>query len=195
MSKKTQLKQLLDNLKHTFLKLRMSFIKLPSQTGPKGSLRSKFAENLRLQVRTLSIFFVALVCWIWIYTPMVEKFQSQISFYPTQWNQLQNAVQIAKTRPTEMSVVSPLSDEELDRIRSFSKAKGINYSVFHLVASNPPQIEVQIKNISFGSWVDLLNEYMAQWRLYPIKADIISEKSAGMVTVSATLRQAPGVSQ
>jgi len=195
MSKKTQLEQLLHNLKHAFIKLRMLFIKMPSQIGLKGSLSRKFTEILRLRLQTLSIFFAGLVFWIWIYTHIEEKFQSQMFFYPTQWDQLQNAVQIAKTRPTEISVVSPLSDEELNRIKAFSRTKGISYSIFQLVASNPPQIELQIKNVSFGSWVELLNEYMAQWRLYPIKVEIISEKSAGMVTVSATLRQALGVSQ
>jgi type II secretory pathway component PulM len=152
------------------------------------------SERFRARILTICALLFFVISWAWFYDPLARTLESRLSMNPIEWNYLQNAIQLAKSKPAEV-LVPQLSDEELGRLKMLSKTKGIHFSVLHLQASNPPQLEVQANNVSFAAWVDLLNEYRTQWHIYPVKAEVLSEASAGMVSISATFQQAEEVSR
>ena len=87
------------------------------------------------------------------------------------------------------STVSPLDEQELQKILNVFTARGLKPSVFRLSTDNPPRIEFQASEVMFSVFLDALEELRTTWRLYPIQLSVLANGGAGMVSVSGMFSQ------
>jgi type II secretory pathway component PulM len=168
--------------------------------GPKQILQmlQHFVLNQR---KTLLLALLLLVLWITyvlVLAPYSLRLQEQLEMRPVQWSQLQSLIRISKTSAAGAgistssgmsSTVSSLDDQELEKILSGLKSRGVKPSVFRLTTDNPPRLEFQASEVMFSVLLDILEELRVTWRLYPNQLSVVANSGASMVNVSGVLTQ------
>jgi type II secretory pathway component PulM len=133
-----------------------------------------------------------------VLAPYGRTVSQQLEMRPAQWSQLQSLIRASKantvagntfTSTAGPSTVTPLDEQEMQKILSILTARGLKPSVFRLSADNPPRIEFHASEVLFSSFIDILEELRTNWRLYPIQLSVLANGSAGMVSISAVFAQ------
>lgn len=121
--------------------------------------------------------------------PYLEISQVPIALKITQSNHLKSLVIESKSIKNDGQSVATFDNQELENFKKILIAKGM--SVGHLSMNTIPDasIEMQLKNVSFASFIDVLNESREIWHLYPLDVSVEATDSAGIVHIKATLKQ------
>ncbi len=187
-----------------------------SANGSAGTAGSSFAglSNLPQALAAAAvrhrILLIALVCiglfaiasQLWL-LPLTKAMQAQLELRPVQWAQLQHVLKVNQlisapgvggsavgasgTRPT---LVTPLSETEMQKVRAVLAARDIKPNVLRLSNDNPPRLELQANDVLFSAWIEVLEELRQVWRLYPESVSAIASANPGIVQISSTLKQA-----
>jgi type II secretory pathway component PulM len=160
----------------------------------------KLSRNLLRQLRQnraiLSFLLIAILLVLtqfYFLKPYSEKIQDQLELRPAQWSQLQSLVKLSKfsgdTRSTRS--VTILDEFELEKIKKLLASKAIKPSVLRLTNDNPPQLEIQVSDLMFSVFNEILEDIRTTWRLYPDRLNIKAVASAepGLVSVGGTFIQ------
>jgi len=158
----------------------------------------RFVLNQRKALLLVLLLIVLWITYVLVLAPYSLRLQEQLEMRPAQWSQLQSLIRISKTSAAGAgfstssgmsSTVSSLDDQELEKILSGLKSRGVKPSVFRLTADNPPRLEFQASEVMFSVLLDILEELRITWRLYPNQLSVVANSGAGMVNVSGVLTQ------
>jgi type II secretory pathway component PulM len=158
----------------------------------------RFVLNQRKALLLVLLLLVLWITYVLVLAPYSLRLQEQLEMRPAQWSQLQSLIRISKTSATGAgfstssgmsSTVSSLDDQELEKILSGLKSRGVKPSVFRLTSDNPPRLEFQASEVMFSVLLDILEELRITWRLYPNQLSVVASSGAGMVNVSGVLTQ------
>ena len=161
----------------------------------------RFVLNQRKALLLVLLLLLLWITYILLLAPYSLRLQERLEMRPAQWSQLQSLIRISKTSTTRAgfstssgmsSTVSSLDDQELEKILSGLKSRGVKPSVFRLTADNPPRLEFQASEVMFSVLLDMLEELRITWRLYPNQLSVVASSGAGMVNVSGVLTQFGG---
>jgi type II secretory pathway component PulM len=155
-------------------------------------LLQRFVLN---QGKALLLVFILVLVWITyilLLAPYSLRLQERLEMQPAQWSQLQSLIRIGKASAAGSGLsttVSSLDDQEMQKILSSLKSRGVKPSVFRLTTDNPPRLEFQASEVMFSVLLDILEELRITWRLYPNQLSVVANSGAGMVNVSGVLTQ------
>jgi type II secretory pathway component PulM len=158
----------------------------------------RFVLNQRKALLLVLLLLVLWITYVLVLAPYSLRLQEQLEMRPAQWSQLQSLIRISKTSAAGpglstssamSSTVSSLDDQELEKILSGLKSRGVKPSAFRLTSDNPPRLEFQASEVMFSVLLDILEEFRITWRLYPNQLSVVANSGAGMVYVSGVLTQ------
>ena len=153
----------------------------------------------------IALFAIASQLWL---LPLTKTMQAQLELRPVQWAQLQHVLKVnqlisapgvsgstAGTSGERATLVTPLSEAEMQKVRAVLAARDIKPNVLRLSNDNPPRLEIQANDVLFSAWIEVLEELRQVWRLYPESVSAIASANPGIVQISSTLKQAQAQAQ
>jgi type II secretory pathway component PulM len=84
-----------------------------------------------------------------------------------------------------------MSKAEFVKLKTILVEEGLQLGKFSFENTNPPSINIQIKEIEFNQWLQLLEKLRKNNSLFVDQARITRSKSSGVVEVNASLVQSP----
>lgn len=147
---------------------------------------------LRDHKRLLAIFLLFLsftVLLTLLAKPYLEVSQTLIALKIAQSNHLKSLFIESKAIKSDGQLVKTFDDQELENFRKILLGKGMAVSHLSMNATSDASIEMQLKHVSFASFIDVLNQSRDTWHLYPLDVSINTTDTAGIVDVKTTLKQ------
>jgi type II secretory pathway component PulM len=135
---------------------------------------------------SILIFVILLVLFA---KPYSEIGQTPITLRIAQSNHLKNLIFESKPLNDDGQLIVTFDDRALDQFKKILIGKGMMVSHLSMNAKPDATIEIHLKNISFASFIDVLNESRDIWHIYPMDVSVEATDSAGIVHVKATLMQ------
>lgn len=147
-----------------------------------------------------AVLLITVLCaYQLLINPYLKLLQEKLFIRPAQWAQLEYLVMLSKTNGelsnsggfafNRLPPPSFIDETEMQRIQLVFVSRGIKLGVFRLGSDNLPQIELQANEVIFSVLLDALEELRLNWRLYPIRMNIVATPSPGVVSISGALRQ------
>ncbi len=138
----------------------------------------------------LCLIFIA--AWYLMLNPIQEQLEARLRNYP---NQLTTLQQLNRTLLIYKGKVLPtptILETEFSNLKAKLVAQGVQFKVLRLDKISPAQISLQINEIEFSRWLELIEEFRNKYGLYA-SAVVINKNSenAGVVQVTAMLVQTP----
>ena len=135
---------------------------------------------------------VLIVAWYFMLSPIQEQLEARLRNYP---NQLTSLQQLNRTLLIYKGKVLPtptILETEFSNLKAKLVAQGVQFKLLRLDKTSPAQISLQINEIEFSRWLELIEEFRNKYGLYA-SAVVINKNSenAGVVQVTATLVQTP----
>jgi hypothetical protein len=153
----------------------------------------------------IALFAIASQLWL---LPLTKTMQAQLELRPVQWVQLQHVLKVnqlisapgvggstAGASGPRATLVTPLSEAEMQKVRAVLAARDIKPNVLRLSNDNLPRLEIQANDVLFSAWIEVLEELRQVWRLYPESVSAIASANPGIVQISSTLKQAQAQAQ
>ena len=166
------------------------------------ALTAAAGHHRMLVIALVCIALFAIASQVWL-MPMTKTMQAALELRPVQWAQLQHVLKVnqlisapgiggstAGTSGARATLVTPLNESEMQKVRVVLAARDIKPNVLRLSNDNPPHLEFQANDVLFSAWIEVLNELRQVWRLYPESVSAIASANPGIVQISSTLKQA-----
>lgn len=157
----------------------------------KVDLFSSFKANKKLFLISLAFLSLALLLVLFP-KPYLAISQTPIALKMAQSNHLNSLLIESKSLRNDGQSVVTFDNQELEKLKKILINKGMMVVHLSINANDVASIEMQLKHVSFASFIDVLNESKEIWHLYPLKVSIDATDSAGIVDVKATLKQFGG---
>jgi hypothetical protein len=165
------------------------------------ALAAAVGRHRMLLIALVCIALFAIASQIWL-LPMTKTMQAQVELRPVQWAQLQHVLKVnqlisasgvggstAGTSGSRATLVTPLNEAEMQKVRAVLAARDIKPNVLRLSNDNPPRLELQANDVLFSAWIEVLDELRQVWRLYPETVSAIASANPGIVQISSSLKQ------
>ena len=147
----------------------------------------------QLYVTILIVFGVFVTLgWYFVFRPLQEQLEDRLKRYPTQLASLQELNRTLLVYKSKELPTPKIAEAEFAALKAKLVAHGIQFNVMRLDLSSPAQISMQINEIEFSRWLELVEDLRKNNGLYA--SDLIIKKNstnAGIVQVTATLVQTP----
>jgi hypothetical protein len=166
------------------------------------ALTTAAGHHRMLVIALVCIALFAIASQVWL-MPMTKTMQAALELRPVQWAQLQHVLKVnqlisapgiggstAGTSGARATLVTPLNESEMQKVRAVLAARDIKPNVLRLSNDNPPRLELQANDVLFSAWIEVLDELRQVWRLYPESVSAIAGANPGIVQISSTLKQA-----
>ena len=134
---------------------------------------------------------VLIAAWYFIFSPIQEQFEARLRNYPNQLTSLQQLNRTLLIYKGKELPTPKISENEFSNLKARLAAQGIQFKVLRLDKTSPAQISLQINEIEFSRWLELIVDFRTKYGLYA-SAVVINKNGdhAGVVQVTATLVQA-----
>lgn len=121
--------------------------------------------------------------------PYLEISQTPIALKIAQSNHLKSLIIESKSFKNDGQSITTFDHQELESFKKILISKGMSVGHLSMNTSTDTSIEMQLKSVSFASFIDVLNESREIWHLYPLDVSVEATDSAGVVHIKATLKQ------
>ena len=148
---------------------------------------------VHLYLMMLAVLCVVLIAaWYLIFNPIQEQFEAQLRNYPGQLTSLQQLNRTLLIYKGKEVPTPKITEAEFSNLKTKLVAQGVQFKLLRLDKTTPAQISLQINEIEFSRWLELVVDFRSKYALYP-SAVAINKNSdnAGVVQVTATLVQTP----
>ncbi len=141
-----------------------------------------------LCILLLAIFFIF---WLIALKPIQNRYESNLSKYPAQLARVQELNKNLQNYKNSEDLRTKMSKAEFVKLKTTLVEEGLQLGKFSFENTNPPSINIQIKEIEFNQWLKLLEKLRKNNSLFVDQARITRSKSSGVVEVNASLVQSP----
>ena len=157
----------------------------------------------KVQVTSIRLWFVFVVigvalcvsvifAWYFLLNPFQAQIERRLRNYPNQLTSLQGLNRTLLIYKGKELPTPKIADTEFANLKAKLLSQGLQLNVMRLVHASPAQISMQINEIEFSRWLELVEDFRKHNGLYPIDAIIKrNSNNAGVVQVTATWVQAP----
>jgi len=130
--------------------------------------------------------------WYFLLNPFQEQIERRLRNYPNQLTSLQELNRTLLIYKGKELLTLKIADAEFANLKAKLLSQGLQLNVMRLLQASPAQISMQINEIEFSRWLELLEDFRKNHGLYPTDAIIKrNSNNAGIVQVTATWVQAP----
>ncbi|GEM_PF-632062 len=135
---------------------------------------------------------VLIAAWYYLCSPLQEQLEARLRAYPDQLNSLQQLNRTLLVYRGKSLPVPGISEAEFANLKAKLVAQGIQFNLMRLDKTSPAQISLQINELEFSRWLELVEDFRKNNALYATEVSIKKiGANAGVVQVTATLVQAP----
>jgi type II secretory pathway component PulM len=133
---------------------------------------------------------ILIAAWLLIFSPIQEQFEARLRNYPNQLTSLQQLNRTLLIYKGKEFPAPKISETEFSNIKARLVAQGVQFKLLRLDQTSPAQISLQINEIEFSRWLELMVDFRIKYGLYA-NAVVVNKNSdnAGVVQVAATLVQ------
>jgi len=146
-----------------------------------------------LYMMLLTVLCILLIAaWFFILSPIQEQLEVRLRNYPNQLNSLQQLNRALLIYKGKEVPTPKITEAEFSNLKVTLVAQGVQFKTLRLDKTSPAQISLQINEIEFSRWLELLENFRNKYGLYA-SAAVINKNSdhAGVVQVTATMVQTP----
>lgn len=148
-------------------------------------------RGINYALLSILLFLILLVFWLFVLKPIQNRYESNLSQYPGQLARVQELNKNVQNYRNIEVLRTKLSKLEFTKLRAKLVAEGHQFSDFSFENTNPPKINIQIKEIEFNQWLKLQGELRKNNGLFVEQILITRGASTGVVEVNASLVQSP----
>lgn len=158
-------------------------------------------KNIQLNsVRPVHLYMVILVtlcvvliaAWYFIFSPIQEQLEARLRNYPNQLTSLQQLNRTLLIYKGKELPAPKILETEFSNLKAALMAQGVQFKLLNLDKTSPAQISLQINEIEFSRWLELVVDFRSKYGLYVVALVINQQRdNAGVVQVNARLVQAP----
>jgi type II secretory pathway component PulM len=160
-----------------------------------ASSKKTFEEpiNREINYALLCIILLAIlfIFWLIILKPIQNRYESNLSKYPAQLARVQELNKNLQNYKNSEVLINKMSKTEFVKLKTTLADEGLQLGNFSFENTNPPSINIQIKEIEFNQWLKLLEKLRKNNGLFVDQARITKGKNLGVVEVNANLVQSP----
>mgnify|MGYP000328906264 CR=1 FL=1 len=133
---------------------------------------------------------ILIAAWYSIFSPLQEHLESRLRNYSNQLTSLQQLNRTLLVYKGKEIPTPKISETEFTKLKAKLVAQGVQFKLLRLDKTSPAQISLQINEIEFSRWLELVVDFRNQYGLYA-NAVVINKTgdNVGVVQVSATLVQ------
>lgn len=146
----------------------------------------------------VSVAIAVLLCvlmtlaWYLILNPLQVQLEARLRNYPRQLTSLQELNRTLLIYKSKELTTPKIAEAEFANLKAKLLAQGLQFNVMRLDRASPAQISMQLNEIEFSRWLELIEDFRKNNGLYA--SDVSIKKNSnnpGTVQVTATLVQAP----
>jgi len=136
------------------------------------------------------VFLLIGILWLLILKPLQQTLELRLQKYPAQLLSIQELNQTLRLYKDKDLRVTGLSDEALAAMQKKLLSQGLKFTLARSENTNSVQLNLNIDEIEFSRWLELLVDFRKNNGLYPRNVVIKKNDGIGVIQVSATLVQA-----
>jgi type II secretory pathway component PulM len=135
----------------------------------------------------LSIFMLFLLTLV--VRPYSLEAYNQLSLNHSQSDHLKKLIVESQSISNKTNLVGVFNDQELAKFKQLLLSKGIKPNQLAFNSSDGIDIQIQLNQVAFAPFLDLINEVREIWHLYPVQMSVVATNSPGIVNIDAKLMQ------
>jgi len=136
------------------------------------------------------VFLLIVILWLLILKPLQQTLELRLQKFPAQLLSIQELNQTLRLYKDKDLRVTGLSDEALAAMQKKLLSQGLKFTLARSENTNSVQLNLNIDEIEFSRWLELLMDFRKNNGLYPRNVVIKKNDGIGVIQVSATLVQA-----
>ncbi len=136
------------------------------------------------------VFLLIGILWLLILKPLQQTLELRLQKYPAQLLSVQELSQTLRLYKDKDLQVTGLSDGALAAMQKKLLSQGLKFTLARSENTNSVQLNLNIDEIEFSRWLELLVHFRKNNGLYPRNVVIKKNDGIGVIQVSATLVQA-----
>lgn len=174
-----------------FAKLKLHLVDAwqpPSEKEQSHPVVNFFISNKKTWIG-IFISILLLLLLILVVRPYSLREHNQLSLNHTQSEHLKKLIIDAQLISNKNILVGVFDDQDLIKFKQLLLSKGIKSNQLTFNSSNGVDIQMQLNQVAFAPFIDLINEVREMWHLYPVQMSVVATNSPGIVNIEAKLVQ------
>jgi type II secretory pathway component PulM len=135
------------------------------------------------------VFLLISILWFLVLKPLQQTLELRLQKYPAQLLSIQELNQTLSLYKNKDLRITALSEEALTAMQQKLLSQGLKFTLVRLENTNSVQLNLNIEEIEFSRWLELLVDFRKNNGLYPSDVVIKKNEGIGVIQVSATLEQ------
>jgi type II secretory pathway component PulM len=136
------------------------------------------------------VFLLIVILWFLVLKPLQQTLELRLQKYPAQLLSIQELNQTLSLYKNKDLRLTGLSEEALAAMQQKLLSQGLKFTLVRLENTNSVQLNLNIEEIEFSRWLELLVDFRKNYGLYANDVIIKKNEGIGVIQVSATLVQA-----
>ena len=136
------------------------------------------------------VFLLTVVLWFLFLKPLQQTLELRLQKYPAQLLSIQELNQTLRLYKDKDLRLTGLSDEALGAMEKNLLSQGLKFTLIRSENTNALQLDLNIEEIEFSRWLELLVDFRKNNGLYPSKVVIKKNDGIGVIQANTTLVQA-----
>jgi len=137
----------------------------------------------------VGVFLLIVILWFVVLKPLQQTLELRIQQYPAQLLSIQDLNQTLRLYKNKDLRLTGLSEEALAAMQKKLLSQGLNFTLVRQENTNSVQLDLNIEEIEFSRWLELLVDFRQNNGLYASKVVIKKNEGVGVIQANATLEQ------
>lgn len=136
------------------------------------------------------LLLLTVVLWFLFLKPLQQTLELRLQQYPAQLLSIQELNQTLRLYKDKDLRLTGLSDEALAAMEKKLLSQGLKFTLVRSENTNALQLDLNIEEIEFSRWLELLVDFRKNNGLYPRNVVIKKNDGVGVIQANTTLVQA-----
>lgn len=132
---------------------------------------------------------VMLLILILVIRPYSIKAHDRVLLNQSQSEILKKLIIESQSLSNNKNLVPVFQDQDLIKLKQLLLSKGMKPTQLTLNSADSATINLQLNQVAYASFLDLVNEFREIWNIYPVQISIVASASPGIVNIETKLVQ------
>jgi type II secretory pathway component PulM len=137
-----------------------------------------------------SVILLTVILWFLFLKPLQQTLELRLQQYPAQLLSIQELNQTLRLYKDKDLRLTGLSDEALAAMEKKLLSQGLKFTLVRLDNTNSVRLDLNIEEIEFSRWLELLVDFRKNNGLFPSNVVIKKNDGVGVIQANTTLVQA-----
>jgi len=136
------------------------------------------------------VFLLIVILWFLFFKPLQQQLELRLQKYPAQLLSIQELNQTLRLYKDKDRRLTAMSDEAIAAMEKKLISQGLKFTLVRSDNTNALQLDLNIEEIEFSRWLELLVDFRKNNGLYPRNVVIKKNDGVGVIQANTTLVQA-----